>query len=373
MKEKENKKEHNIGIDLLKMLAMLFVVCVHIYMQGGVLYAEQYGTVGYYLSSFVYTIVLSAVDCFVIVHGYCACKSKFRLSRLLERWLVVLFWSVIISCGVMFLDRNVRSVSEMISMFFPVLRGRYWFFNAFFVLFMFEPILNHVVATLNKKKYLLMLIAIGVIFCIIPVAALGNDVLKISGGAEFCWFFALYLIGGYLYKFKVLQKINYNNWLNLMIVIILAMLTVAYKGMIEHLTQTLLGKKLFGELLWTNTSPIILGEAIFLFLFFCRLRIKNNSFLAHMVNYISPLVFSIYLIHVHPLIFWHVTVVNAFAPIADLNPLITTISVMGIAGAVYSVCLILDLIRMGLFKKLRVDEICDKSGREIMKQISKVI
>lgn len=48
MKEIENKKEHNIGIDLLKMLAMLFVVCVHIYMQGGVLYAEQYGTVGYH-------------------------------------------------------------------------------------------------------------------------------------------------------------------------------------------------------------------------------------------------------------------------------------------------------------------------------------
>ena len=146
------------------------------------------------MSSFAYSIALCAVDCFIIIHGCCACKSKFNLSRIIERWMLVVFWSVVISCIIMAIQPEMRSVTEAVSMFFPVLRGRYWFFNAFLVLFMFEPVLNHIIETLNERKYRLMLFAVGIIFCMIPIFSLGNDVLKISGGAEFGWLFVLYLI-----------------------------------------------------------------------------------------------------------------------------------------------------------------------------------
>lgn len=352
----------NIGIDLLKMISMLLVICTHIYMQGGVLYAEKYGTVGYYVSSFAYSMSLCAVDCFIIIHGYCACKSKFKLSRIIERWLLVLFWSVVISCIIMVIQPEMRSVTEAISMFFPVLRGRYWFFNAFLVLFMFEPILNHVIETLSERKYRLMLVAAGMIFCLIPVASLGNDVLKISGGAEFCWFFVLYLVGGYLRKYVTNGKVEYKNYLNIVLFFGLAFLNLAYKAVIENLTSFVLGRVLFGELLWTNTSPIMLGEAIFLFLFFSRLKIEDISFTSKIVKLVTPLVFAVYIIHAHPCVFWNDVVVKAFVPLAEFNPIFTLLMVLAISIIVFLACIILDFIRATLFRILKVRLLCDKIG-----------
>lgn len=364
--------KRNIGIDLLKMISMLLVICTHIYMQGGVLYAEKYGTAGYYITSFAYSISLCAVNCFIIIHGYCACKSKFKLSRIIERWLLVLFWSVVISCIIMGIQPEMRSISEAISMFFPILRGRYWFFNAFFVLFMFEPVLNHLIETLPERKYRLMLFAVGAIFCIIPIASLGNDVLKISGGAEFCWFFVLYLIGGYLRKHVTDWNVGYKNCWNLIAFFGFAVINLVYKFLIENVTAYVLGKAMYGELLWTNTSPIIIGEAISLFLFFSRLRIKSNI-VAKIINFISPLVFAVYIIHVHPLIFWNSAVVSAFAPLADLCPVLTSMLVVGIAFIVFLVCVVLDYVRATLFSLINVRMICDKADKRVSSFVCKIL
>ena len=365
--------KRNIGIDLLKMISMLLVICTHIYMQGGVLYAEEYGTADYYISFFAYSISLCAVDCFIIIHGYCACKSKFKLSRIIERWLVVFFWSVLISCVIMGIQPEMRSITETISMFFPILRGRYWFFNAFLVLFMFEPVLNHLIETLCERKYRLMLFAIGAIFCLIPVASLGNDVLKISGGAEFCWFFVLYLIGGYLRKHVANEKVNYKNYWNIVLFFGFAFLNIAYKIAVENVTSFIFGKAMFGELLWTNTSPIMIGEAIFLFLFFNRLKIEDCSITSKIVSFMSPLVFSVYIIHVHPRIFWNDHVVNAFAPLADFYPLLTPLLVIGIAIIVFLVCILLDYVRSRVFEILKVRMICDKLSDWISLYICRIL
>lgn len=363
----------NIGIDLLKMVSMLLVICTHIYMQGGVLYAEKYGTVGYYVSSFAYSISLCAVDCFIIIHGYCACKSKFKLSKIIERWLLVLFWSVVISCIVMMAQPEMRSVTEIISMFFPVLRGRYWFFNAFLVLFMFEPILNHIIETLSERKYRFMLLVVGILFCLVPVASLGNDVLKISGGAEFCWFFVLYLIGGYLRKYVTNKKVEYKNYLNMVLFFGFALFNLAYKAIIENLTSFVLGQAIFGELLWSNTSPIMLGEAIFLFLFFSRLKIEDTSLTSRIVNFITPLVFSVYIIHVHPCVFWNEAVVKAFAPLAEFNPIFTLFTVAAISIVVFLACITLDCIRAVLFRLLKVRLLCNKIGNWLSMYTCKIL
>ena len=47
----------------------------------------------------------------------------------------------------------------------------------------------------------------GFIFCIIPLRASKNDVLRIQNGFEFSWLMVMYLIGGYFSKYPV--KINY--------------------------------------------------------------------------------------------------------------------------------------------------------------------
>lgn len=355
------------GIDLVKILSMFLVVCGHILMQGGVYPAEQYGTVGYYLTTYFYTIAICAVDCFVIVNGYVSCRLKFKLSRIIELWTIVVFWSVVVSCFVMIIQPEKRSFDEAVSMFFPILRGRYWFFNAYFVLFMFQPILNHLIETLSEAKYKAMLFAIVCIFGFIPVASLGNDVLKFSDGSEFCWFFMLYLVGGYLRKYG--EKIKYNNKWNLVIFFSLAFLNIIYKFIIEHVSTIAFGKPNWGDLLMINSSPIILGEAVTLILFFIRIPIKENSVGVKLIKYVSPLVFSVYIIHVHPFVFWNPVVVDRFTLLADLNPILTIMSVFCVAFVVYFVCLLQDLIRQKIFEVIRIRDKCQVIGERVLKKV----
>ena len=370
MIKSEDKKRH-YGIDLIKIISMYMVIGVHIYMQGGVLAAEEYGSVGYYTSSYVYTLFLCAVDCFVIVNGYVSSTSKFKLSRIIELWATVVFWSVVISCFVMCVQPKYRSLEEVVSMFLPILRGRYWFFSAYFVLFMFQPILNHVIRTLSKEKYKAMLFAIVCIFGLIPIASLGNDVLRFSGGAEFCWFAMLYLIGGYFRRYGT--EFRYKNRWNIVIFFALGGVNILYKFLAEHITMSIFGKSMLGELLLLNSSPIILGEAIAIFLFFSRLCINRNTFGGNCIRYISPLVFAAYIIHVHPLVFWNTQVVDRFAGLAEFNPLLTTGAVLVIGFIVYIICLAMDMIRMKLFSLLRVNQICSKIGEKLYGMTLKIL
>ena len=58
MYNSELQKTRHYGIDLIKIISMYMVIGVHIYMQGGVLAAEDYGSAGYYCSSYIYTLLL---------------------------------------------------------------------------------------------------------------------------------------------------------------------------------------------------------------------------------------------------------------------------------------------------------------------------
>ena len=141
-------------------------------------------------------------------------------------------------------------------------------------------------------------------------------------GAEFCWFVMLYLIGGYFRRYGA--EFKYKNKWNIVIFLALGSFNILYKFLAEHITMIIFGKPMFGELLLLNSSPIILGEAIALFLFFSRININKNTFGRKCIHYISPLVFAVYIIHVHPLVFWNTQVVDRFAVLAEFNPLLTT-------------------------------------------------
>ena len=207
----------------------------------------------------------------------------------------------------------------------------------------------------------------------IPIFSLGNDVLKISGGAEFGWLFVLYLIGGYLRKYIINGKIEYKNYWNIVLFLGLALINLIYIIVIENFTLLALGREMFGGLLWTNTSPIMLGEAIFLFLFFSRLKINVYSFTSRIIKFVTPLVFAVYIIHVHPCIFWNDIVVKAFVPLAEFNPVLTLLMVIMISIIVFAICILLDFIRSILFKILKVSLLCDKIGNWVLVNTYKIL
>ena len=71
------------------------------------------------------------------------------------------------------------------------------------------------------------------------------------------------------------------------------------------------------------------------------------------IESVSPLAFSVYLIHAHPLI-WEHWLAGRFAFLADKPPILLASDVLGGAFAIYLVCSLADVLRAGLFRLFRV-------------------
>lgn len=352
------KSSRNLGIDLLRALAMFFVICQHILGQGGLVAYTQAGTGKYYFLCFLQIASSCAVDAYGITTGYLMCTKSFRLSRLTKLWLTTVFWSVAVSCCFFVFVPESRTISEMVSMFLPVLRGRYWFFTAYFVTILVSPVLNMVVCTLSKRQFKLLFAALFLVFGVVPVCSLGYDVMRISGGNHFSWMIGLYLIGGYI-RVRCPQGGDNSRkrhpYLPGYCLFVLMHLLYIFATQMAGLGN-------WSGLFMTNVSPLIAGETICLFLY-CREageKISDTSLLAKLICFVTPGIYSVYIIHVHPKVFWSQELIALLRPWDSWNGVTVFLGMTAAAAAVFSVCILLDKVRQWLFRGAGIDRTVQK-------------
>ena len=348
------KNNRNLGIDILRALAMFFVIIQHIIGQGGLLENAPMGSGKFYCLSFLQILSYCAVDIYGITTGYLLSEKKFRLVRLSNVWMTTVFWSVAVSCCFFLFVPESRTISEMVSMFLPVLRGRYWFFTAYFVVMLVSPALNVVIRSLNKQQFHLLCAALFLIFGVVPICSLGYDVLRISTGHHFAWMIVLYLVGGYLRKNDreggTTMFRSPGRWLT-------GYFTLAAAHLLYKFLTPYVGLEGYQNLLLTYPSPMILGEAVCLFLYFkdtCK-KISGESFAGRLIRFVSPGVYSVYVIHVHPLIYWNDEMIALFRIWDGWSTATAVAALLGVSVAVFAACVLLDALRQRLFRLLRID------------------
>lgn len=348
------KDSRNPGLDILRALAMLFVVCQHFLGQGGLVsHATTPGKLWFF--SFLQILVYCAVNIYGIITGYLLCEKTFRLSRLTKLWLTTVFWSVVVSCCFFLFVPESRTLSEAISMFLPILRGRYWFFTAYFIVMLVSPILNLLIRTLSRRQFHLLFAVLFLLFGIIPIASLGNEVLRIFGGHHFSWLTVLYLIGGYIKK-HVSHGGTRSSFRWLLIYFLLAGLHLAYQFFVVNI-----GLQNFKNLLLIYPSPFILGEALCLFLFFKDTfqNLSANSFFSKALAFISPGVYSVYIIHLHPLVFWNSNILSLFRNWDNWSAAVIFAALILTSVAIFVICIVLDYLRQQLFRITGIDRTVD--------------
>ena len=362
-------KQRNVGIDILRVVSMFFIITGHILMQGGALsaYFSEGLQGGYYLFNTVYTLAFCGVNCFALVSGYVGWQNSFRLEKIIKLWVNVVFWSVGVSLILFIYNKEFFSVKEAISMLLPLIRGRYWFFNAYFVVFMFSPLLNHIIRTLPQKTFQYFLLAVAFVFCVVPFLALGNDVLRIQNGFEFSWLMVMYLVGGYFSKYPVVIKKTYKC---IVAFLSFALLNFIYKYLIELVTTKFFGVPYLGDIFMSYTSPVIVGEAVCLLLYFSNLKI-NNKKLIKAVNFVTPALFSVYIIHVHPIVFWNI-LKDAFIGLTEYNLLVSFVLITVTSLTIFLGCIALDYIRILIFKVFKVDYYCGMFCEFIKQKTGKI-
>ena len=348
-------KQRNLGIDLLRALAMFFVIIWHFIGQGGLLEHTEPGSAKFWALSAVQILTICCVNLYGLTTGYLMCDKPFRLFRVVKLWVTTVFWSVAVSCVLFVVFPETRTFEEIVSMFLPILRGRYWFFTAYVVVMLLSPVLNLVIRSLTKGQVHLLLAVLFFLFGVIPVGALGYDVMRIYTGHHFSWMIVLYIIGGYMRRFVRGEATNKTHRLLGYFAFALIHLLYKYAVMAVGLTG-------FADLLLIYPSPLVVGESICMFLFFRDVgtKIDTDGITGKLIQFAVPGVYSVYVIHVHPNVYWIADIIALFRAWDDWNTLMVCAAMVGTAAVLFTACTCLDAVRQWLFRVMGIDRTIGK-------------
>lgn len=363
----------NYGIDLLRIVSMLMVVILHVLQHGGLLEATEGFPFKNEVLWFIEILALCAVNCYALISGYVGVFEKFRYSNLIVLWLRVAFYSVLISLlFVIFMPNTSLNIKGYIVCFiralFPVLFNKYWYFTCYFLLFLFMPILNFALNSISKSIMKISLLTILLFTSVIaPIANVFSDNLfGLGNGYTTIWLMVLYLLGGYIRKYGVLENVR-NVWL------IIAYFVIAFMVLLSRLMICITTNRFLGEIkyeeMWTSYISItILAESVCLLLLFKRIHF--SKFFTKVIAFLSPLAFSVYLIHDNPIVREYL-IADRFISIAGLNPLLMVLAIFGSVLAIFIICIIIDYFRYLLFKVIKVKQRLNSLENRIRKRLIK--
>ena len=168
----------NYGIDLLRIVSMFMVCLLHVLGHGGVLDATEPQSLNYYVAWFIEIAAFCAVNCYALISGYVGVKSKYKVSNILYLWLQVAIYSVAISVVFAIIKPDTYTWKTILKSFVPVTFSQYWYFTAYFGLFLFIPILNF--ARNNMPRNVLKYVLWTLILIITVLSRLREDLFTLN-------------------------------------------------------------------------------------------------------------------------------------------------------------------------------------------------
>lgn len=357
---------HEYGIDLLRILSMFMVVILHTLGNGGVLDHVRSGTANYYAAWFLEIAALCAVNCYALISGYVLYNSSFKLSRIIQLWLQVSFYSVIITVLFFFFDRGSVGKKEILLSMAPVLTARYWYVTAYVGLFFFTPFINKAMDSFDKKTSQKLVITTIFLLSVLPMLTV-YDLFITNVGYSMVWLIALYLIGSYIKKYDALASLKKRTLL-LYAACVTAVLLI--KVVVEVLPTGLSSLSKFSWNFAQYTSPFILFAAIFLFLFFSRLQV-NSKIAIRLISFFSPISFGVYIIQVHRLM-WGRVFMNRFIFLSSSPTILLVLGTLAFAVAVYITLALTDFVRQLIFKLIQIPKLSEYIGVNVSKRFDRL-
>lgn len=285
--------ERNISIDLLRIISMVMVVCLHFFSHGGVMAKLCKFSSLYFIGLFINYLCIVAVNCFVLISGYFLVNREIDTKKLSKLWCQVLFYSLLIFLFASYYEIVDFNFTLLFRSLFPITSNLYWFVSAYFILYIISPYLNKFISVLDKTYFKYCLFCLIFLFSIIPSINIYAAQFKISYGYSFTWFIVLYLTGAYI---KLHYKNVYikNNHKYLYGYIVLAICMVIIRAILAYS-----GNTLYPKYLSAYNNILVFSESVLLFLYFVNLKITNRR-LSSIVLKLSPFVLGVYLLHEVP-------------------------------------------------------------------------
>lgn len=351
------KKQRNANLDLLRIVSMLLIVFLHSIDHSGVLeQAENCGAAMYFYIRFAYALCQVCVNIYIMLSGYFMIHSTFRLHKLVVLWMEAVFYSFVLKLLFMVTGQGDFSIISLVSCFFPLLTGRYWFLTIYVGMYMIAPFLNILIWAMDRKQHSLLNLCLFVLFSLWVSVHPAIAGMKSGGGWGLAWFVVLYLTAAWFRRYYTPDH-KPLRWMAgyLAIPAVMAAAQLAVSAV-----QIGIAGKILSNWFRYDSAPVYL-MTLCLFVAFLNIRIRSPR-ADRLICAIAPLTLGVYLIHAHANVSpWSWKVLNLPGKMDSvLFPLIQ----LGSVALIFTVCAVLDLLRrrtVGRLEQSRsVRSLCDR-------------
>lgn len=333
-------KIRNSNLELFRIITMFSIVAHHYVVNSGLT-----ATDGVILSNptSVHSLVLLLVgawgkigiNSFVLITGYFMCKSNITLNKFVKLVFEWLFYKYTIGLIFLITGYSEFSLKEFVKLIIPIKSIGDGFTSAYVVFFLFIPFLNVLVRNISERQHIRLLLLVGftyVFFATVPFFSVTFNYVS--------WFMVLYLISSYI---RLYPKNIYENNTFWGIALLISTVICA----ISVISCAFVFKSSFFMFVTDSNTLLAVVEAICAFMFFKNLKMKNCKF----INLIASATFGVLCIHAasDDMRSWlWGDLLNVVGVHSDGNGYLhIVLSVLG----VYSVCTVIDIIRIYLIEK----------------------
>lgn len=351
-KESAPKDKIHYGLELLRIISMLFIVVLHVIGCGGISAASASQTLPYFVSHTMLAFAFCAVNIYALISGYVGVNSRFKFSKLIVLWLTVV--SINLIMWVVFKYYNPASLEyfPFVNCFLPVSKGQYWYVTAYFGLYVLTPMLNAAAQNMKKGTYLKMLLTGIVLFVIMP-PELSSDLFYTHAGYSMLWLMFMYLTGAY-FKMHFMPKKRWAYILGGLGVYLISAVSLAAIKFYKEAN----GFPYEYAKYYVYNSLFVVACSVALFIVFLQISFKAKPVKA-IVRFVSKATFGIYIIHTN-FFAWNFFLSGRYAHFSLMPASKMIFSILFAAFSIFAVCMLIDKARALIFKIFYIEKLVSK-------------
>lgn len=283
------------SIDLLRIIAMLFIVVNHYLSHGIAIVGFSSNEPHMFYDWYVRGVCYTGTNLFILITAFFLSKSTFKVKHILTLACQVWFYSIIIYFIAVWTGLCSFSSIKFLQTTTPIINSHYWFITCYIALYFLAPFLNMVVDTLSKNGLRLLLVVLFVCFSIVPSFVYWGNWLGWGGSSGIVWFIVLYFTGAYIRKYVDIVFLKKNRNRLLIYTIVLSFLPILSKILIAFVTSKVLGHIEGSSLFYVKNSILIFPLSVSIFMLFMTMEITNKTIIK-VISFITTGVFAVYLI-----------------------------------------------------------------------------
>ena len=306
-------KERKLNIDLLKCIAIVFVVGVHFFLHTNY-YGQSFTFKSIFLSSFIWMILMTCVPLFIMTTGYLM-KGKTYSEAYFIKLLPVIGIYALTAAVYTFFDMRVVNEEYLGKLFENIFSFSHyaWYVNLYIGLYMLIPFLNAGFNSLTSRKNQVVVLGILVLFTIVPptLSLLNNNEQNfmilphiIPDYWKGLWPITYYLLGAFLASSK--KKSSFKE-----LVFVIFILDILSVFGLAAISETTFGIE-YGVL-----PVFLLSSLIFYSVIHLKVSIKNE-WLQRVVLFISKNTLPIYLLSVIGDYYWYPKMVEKWGDFTNI-------------------------------------------------------